>query len=67
VLGASALPASGHVAAFWLLDLLANGATLDEVATAAAGIKLAHDTTQTFLDWAPIQAALDFAIESKQR
>ena len=61
----SPLPASGHVVAFWLMDLIARDATLDEIATSAFAIKFAHDTTRNFLDWAPINAALDFAIEHR--
>src|SRR5262249_3146442 len=62
-IGARPVPASGHVAAFWLLTLVHDGASLDEIATAAYAIKFAHDMQREYLDWAPIDAALDFAVE----
>jgi hypothetical protein len=34
------------------------------VADAAAGIAYAHRMAKQYLDWAPIDAALDYAIES---
>jgi hypothetical protein len=60
------LPATGHAVAFWLLELLANGASLDAIAAAAHAIKHAHEVTRNYLDWTPIAAALDFAIEEIQ-
>jgi hypothetical protein len=56
--------ACGHVAAAYLLDLVLDGAPLDKVADAAAGIAYAHRMSKQYLDWAPIDAALDYAIES---
>jgi hypothetical protein len=61
-LGVSALPANGHTAAFYLLDMLANDASLDEIATAAAAIRYAHTMGQRYVEWLPIAAALEFAI-----
>jgi hypothetical protein len=58
-----ALQASGHTVALYLLDRLAYGARPDELATAAAGIAYAHEMAGRYLDWAPIRAVLDFAIE----
>ena len=56
------LPARGHTVALYLLDRLDNGARPDELATAVAGIAHAHTMAERYLDWAPIRAALDFAI-----
>jgi len=56
------LPASGHTVALYLLDLLDNGAPPDELATAAAGIAHAHTMAARYLEWAPIHAALNFAM-----
>jgi hypothetical protein len=64
--GLRSLPASGHVAAAYLVDLVLGGASLDKVAAAAAAIKFAHEMACQFLDWAPIQAALDFCCEHNQ-
>src|SRR5262245_24137808 len=60
-IGVAALPATGHVAAFYVLDLLANDASMDEIGSAVAAIKFAHEINQHFLDWCPIAAVLDFA------
>ena len=62
-LGVGALPATGHTVAFYLLDLLLNGVSMDEIAAAAAAIKHAHEMARRYLDLAPIQAALEFAIK----
>ena len=62
--GLLSLPASGHVVAAYLMDLvLMSEASLDDIATAAAAIKFSHEMARQYLDWAPIHAALDFAIE----
>jgi hypothetical protein len=63
--GLRSLPASGHVAAAYLLDLHFAGGSLNEIADAAAAIKSAHEASRQYLDWAPISAALDFAIEEQ--
>ena len=64
-LGLGALPATGHTVAFYILDLLANGASLDEIATAIAAVEHAHEMAQKYLDWMPIAAALEFANEAR--
>jgi hypothetical protein len=61
--GLRSLPASGHVAAAYLVDLMFGGASLDKIADATAAIRFAHEMTRQYLDWAPIHAALDFAVE----
>jgi hypothetical protein len=58
--GLRSLPACGHVAAAYLLDLLFGGESLDEIAASVAAIKFAHEMARQYLDWAPISAALDF-------
>jgi hypothetical protein len=63
--GLRPLPALGHVVAAYVLDLLFNGASLDEIADAVAGIKFAHEMGREYLDWAPIDAALEFSIQEK--
>jgi hypothetical protein len=61
--GLRSLPACGHVAAAYIVDLVLDGASIDKVADAAAGIAYAHRMAKQYLDWAPIDAALDYAIE----
>jgi hypothetical protein len=63
--GLCPLPALGHVVAAYALDLLFDGASLDDIANAVAGIKFAHEMGREYLDWAPIDAALEFAIQQK--
>ena len=63
--GVPSLPACGHVVAAYVLDLLFDGASLDDIADAVASVKFAHEMARQYLDWAPIHAALDFAIEEK--
>jgi hypothetical protein len=63
--GLRPLPALGHVVAAYVLDLLFDGASLDDIADAVAGIKFAHEMGREYLDWAPIDAALEFAIQEK--
>jgi hypothetical protein len=60
--GLRSLPASGHVAAAYLLDLHFAGCSLNDIADAAAAINFAHGASRQYLDWAPINAALDFAV-----
>lgn len=55
------LPAHGHVAAAWLLDLVFAGASEAEVLAAASSIKFAHDSARHYLDCRPIVAAIDCA------
>src|SRR5262249_29325250 len=57
------LPASGHTVALYLLDRLYHGAHPDELASAAAAVAHAHEMAERYLDWAPIHAALNFAIK----
>jgi hypothetical protein len=64
--GVSALPATGHTVALYMIDLLFNGASLDAIADAVAGIKFAHEMARQYLDWAPIDAALEFAMQEKE-
>jgi hypothetical protein len=63
--GVCPLPALGHVVAAYALDLLFDGASLDDIADAVAGIKFSHEMGRKYLDWAPIDAALEFAIQEK--
>jgi hypothetical protein len=63
--GVGALPATGHTVAFYLMELLASGASLNDIADATAGIKHVHEMAQQYLDWAPIHAALEFAIQER--
>src|SRR5262245_11311281 len=58
----SALPASGHTVAFYLMELRLNGVPLEKIASTAAAIKFTHEMARQYLDWAPISAALDFAV-----
>jgi hypothetical protein len=62
-LNVGSLQASGHTVGLYVLDRLAYGARLDELANAVAGIAHAHEMAERYLDWAPIRAALDFAIK----
>jgi hypothetical protein len=61
--GLRALPASGHVAAAYLLDLHFGGASLDEIETAGKAILYAHEMAQQFIDDAPMRAAVVFAMQ----
>jgi hypothetical protein len=63
--GLCPLPALGHVVAAYALDLLFDGASVDDIADAVAGIKFAHEMGREYLDWAPIDAALEFAMQEK--
>jgi hypothetical protein len=63
--GLCSLPALGHAVAAYVLDLLFDGASLDDIADAVAGIKFAHEMGREYLDWAPIDAALEFAMQEK--
>jgi hypothetical protein len=65
--GLRALPANAHIAAAYLIDLVHDGATLDKIADAAAAISYAHNRTREYLDWAPINAALDYAITNSTK
>jgi hypothetical protein len=59
--GLGFLPASGHVVAAFLLDIISAGAASEDVEHAAAGIVFAHELARQYLDLAPIRAALDVA------
>jgi hypothetical protein len=63
-MGVAALPASGHVAAFYLIDLLLDGATANDIAIAARSITFTHDMAREYLDQIPIRAALDYATDA---
>jgi hypothetical protein len=63
--GLRPLPALGHVVAAYVLDLLFDDASLNDIADAVAGIKFAHEMGREYLDWAPIDAALEFAVQAK--
>jgi hypothetical protein len=54
------LPASGFVVAAYLLDLHFAGAGEQAIGDAIAAIRHAHECAQRWVDWAPINAALDF-------
>ena len=60
------LPASGHVVGAYVLDRLFDDASLNDIADAVASVKLAHEMARQYLDWAPIDAALEFAIQEKE-
>jgi hypothetical protein len=60
-IGVRVLPASGHIVAFYIIDLLDRGVSLDEIETAVEAIRYMHVMTHQYLDWLPIQAALEFA------
>ena len=64
--GLSALPASGHTVAFYLMELHLNGVPIDAIAITAAAMKFTHEMARQFLDWAPINAALDFCVVDGQ-
>jgi hypothetical protein len=63
--GLRPLPALGHVVAAYVLDLLFDDASLNDIGDAVAGIKFAHEMGRKYLDWAPIDAALEFAVQTK--
>jgi hypothetical protein len=63
--GLSALPASGHTVAFYLMEMRLIGAGPNDIAAAADAIRFTHEMARQYLDWAPIHAALDFAIQEK--
>jgi hypothetical protein len=52
------MPAEGDVVADYLLDMMANGASLSEINRAAASITDAYARRRCFLDILPIRAAL---------
>src|SRR5262245_36971286 len=60
------LPASGHVVAAYVLDRLFDDASLNDIADAVGAVKFAHEMARQYLDWAPIDAALEFAIQEKE-
>jgi hypothetical protein len=53
--GLQVMPASGHVVAAYLLDLVFDGKSPDEILQAATSIAFAHELAQHFLDLAPIR------------
>ena len=61
--GLRALPTNGYIAAAYLIDLAHAGETLDKIADATAAISYAHNMARQYLDWAPINAALDYVQE----
>jgi hypothetical protein len=63
--GLRPLPALGHVVAAYVLDLLFDDASPNDIGDAVAGIKFAHEMARQYLDWAPIDAALEFVIQEK--
>jgi hypothetical protein len=58
----SALPASGHTVAFYLMEMHLNDHALSEIAATADAIRFTHEMARQYLDWAPISAALDFVV-----
>jgi hypothetical protein len=64
--GLQALPASGHVAAAYLLDLVFAGKAFDEVKIVAEALFFAHELAQQYIDIAPMRAALIFAMRGEQ-
>jgi hypothetical protein len=63
--GLSALPASGHTVAFYIMELKLNDASQDEIGSTVLAIKFTHEMARQYLDWAPINAALDFAVSDQ--
>jgi hypothetical protein len=61
--GLDALPCSAHAAASYLLDLMLEGVSLDDIVTAADAIVIAHDAASEFLDLVPVFAALNLVEE----
>jgi hypothetical protein len=56
--GVRSLPASGHVVAFYLMDLQTDGALTGDIERAADAIEAVHETSGNYLDTRPIAAAL---------
>jgi hypothetical protein len=62
--GVRALPATGHVAAFYLLDMLTAGEPLGDIECAADAIKFTHEMAEKWIDRAPIDAAVQIVREA---
>jgi hypothetical protein len=62
--GVCALPATGYVAAFYILDMLGEGEPLGDIECAADAIKFSHEMAEKWIDGAPIDAAVQIAREA---
>src|SRR5262245_9405899 len=60
------LPVSGRVAAGYLLELAAGGASLPDLVRASNAVAFCYDLMRTYLDTRPIRAVLAL-VESKTR
>jgi hypothetical protein len=61
VQGLQPMPTNGHVVAAFLLDLVFDGKSPDEIMQAANAVAYAHELAQQYLDLAPMRAAIVYA------